>query len=51
VAAKRDGYRILVDPSRLRMREEVGWQGTMALKKGLGRVPVDMDRPDALPLP
>jgi hypothetical protein len=52
VAAGRDGKKFLVDPSRLRMRAiERGRNGAKMLKQGLGRIPVDMDHRDALPLP
>jgi len=52
--AGRDEHgRALLDPSRLRMLadEPHGHQLQSRLRRGLSRVPVDMDAPNALPLP
>jgi hypothetical protein len=50
--AGRDGKRILVDPSRLRMQDRgTGSWGRAEVPRPASRIPVDMDFPRALPLP
>ena len=51
-AGRTPGGRILLDPERLRMEADLpGYQNSRRLRKGLSRIPVDVDNPHALPLP